>query len=361
MKKHFEFVFIPNNIKNNKTLIQAVKNITFNKKIYINDLKEIDEYIPPEKNNFLNGKKSLLFLENKGQTLKPCPGTHNLRCCNYTVINTGINCPFDCQYCFLQFYLNFYINILYVDVIEKLQLQKKSFNNLKNYIRIGTGEFTDSLAYDDIIPYSIKLIDFFSNYKKVVLELKTKSNNINNLFKINDIGNTVISYSLNPEKIISEIEKDTTTINQRFNALKEVSDYGYKIAFHLDPIIHYKNCLDDYKNMLEDFFQLNIDEKKIVWISMGTFRFNSTLKPVVKKRFPNTTIFTGEFVQCADEKWRYFQKIRIKLYNELINKIKEKYKNVFIYLCMESPTVWKNTLGWFPATDNMLAQSFFNS
>ena len=114
----FKYIFIPANLKNNSLVQNALKRINdFEKKIYFDDKKEITELVDKEKDKFEFGKSSLLFLEKKGRIFKPCPGTHNLRCCNYTVIDTGINCPFDCQYCFLQFYLNFYINVLYVNVI----------------------------------------------------------------------------------------------------------------------------------------------------------------------------------------------------------------------------------------------------
>lgn len=358
-KPFFNYLFVPKYLRYNKNVISSEENINYKEKFYVDRHEDVYDFFKNEKDKYNAGKKSIILLENKGRIFRPCPGTHNLRCCNYTIINTGVNCPYDCQYCFLQFYLNFYVNILFVDVIEKLQEKENSFSNLKNYIRVGTGEFTDSLVFDNIIPYSLKLMNFFSKYDKVVLELKTKSDNIQNLFNTNHIGNTVVSYSLNPEKIISVIEKGTANLETRLNNLKFLVDFGYKIAFHLDPIINYNECMDDYYELLEKIFALNISEKNIVWISLGTFRYNSKLKPVVSERFTNTKLFTEEFVQCADEKWRYFQPIRIKLYNNIINKIRQKYKKVFIYLCMESPVVWKNTLGWFPHSDDMLAKSFF--
>lgn len=360
MSNKFKYIFIPNNLKNNLIVLNALKSdIYYEKIIYINNIKEINKFINDYKDKFEIGKNCLLFLEEKGKIFKPCPGTNNLRCCNYTVIDTGINCPFDCHYCFLQFYLNFYVNTLYVNVIDRLQEKENFFRNLKNYLRIGTGEFTDSLVFDDIICYSTYLIDFFEKYKNVVLELKTKSNKIENLLNQKKMSQTVISYSLNTDRIIENIEKKTIPLDERILCLKKISDCGYNVGFHFDPLIVYENCLKEYDEMLTKIFDANINEKKIVWISLGAFRYNSRLKPIVFERFNDIDLFTGEFVQCADEKYRYFQKIRIDMYNFIIKKIRHKYKKVFLYLCMESSSVWKNTLGWFPESDNMLALSFF--
>ncbi|HOK39552.1 MAG TPA: hypothetical protein PLD27_00735 [bacterium] len=362
--KNLKVIYIPEKLKNNFYVKEAIKKFSDNSQIiYLKEIKEIRKFFDELdiKKKFEIGKETLLFLEKKGRILKPCPGTHNLRCCNYTVLDTGLNCPFDCQYCFLQFYLNFYPNILFVNIEKKLNEKINFFKKAKKYIRIGTGEFIDSLVFDDLIPFSKILINFFKDYKNIILEFKTKSNKTENLLRENPYSNIVVSYSLNSEKIINLYELKTTTLSERIKCLKILSEYGYKVGIHFDPIFYYKDCFKDYSDMFEQIFNSQIKENSICWISLGTFRFNSKLKPIVKIRFKETEIFTGEFVQCADEKFRYFQKNRIKIYNFFINQIRKKYPKVFIYLCMESPTVWKNTLGWFPESDKMLANAFFEN
>ena len=103
----------------------------------------------------------------------------------------------------------------------------KSFKNLKkthsqDYIRIGTGEQIDSLSLDDITLYSKKLIPFFNDYPNWILEFKTKSNNIKNFKDTHSIGNTVVSWSVNPEFIVQKEEHGTASLKERLNSALEL-------------------------------------------------------------------------------------------------------------------------------------------
>jgi spore photoproduct lyase len=71
---------------------------------------------------------------------------------------------------------------------------------------IGSGEFTDSLVLDSLSCYSSQIIDFFRKYPLVSFEFKTKSDNIGNIIKAKPVKNIVISWSINPQKIISRHE-----------------------------------------------------------------------------------------------------------------------------------------------------------
>ncbi|OQY57486.1 MAG: hypothetical protein B6245_16810, partial [Desulfobacteraceae bacterium 4572_88] len=53
----------------------------------------------------------------------------------------------------------------------------------------------------------------------------------------------------------------------------------------------------------------------VVWISLGTFRFMPSLKPIIQDRFPDSKIIYGEFIPGLDGKMRYFKPLRIRLYH----------------------------------------------
>ena len=143
--------------------------------------------------NLTDGKHTLLLSENRGHFFKPCPGTKEYRCCDYQVLNIGMNCPMDCVYCILQAYLNnpwisFFVNI--EDLFEELEL---ALTKTDQFWRIGTGEFTDSMALDTLTGLSKKLVPFMQDKKRGVLELKSKSVAINNLKDLDHGGRTIMS------------------------------------------------------------------------------------------------------------------------------------------------------------------------
>ena len=96
----------------------------------------------------------------------------------------------------------------------------------------------------------------------------------------------------------------------------------------------------------------------MTWISIGGFRYPSFLKPVIKDRFPDSTILTGELFPGPDGKYRYFKKLRIALYKKIVQWIRAFAPDMFIYFCMESPEVWQEVFGECPASRDELDRRF---
>jgi spore photoproduct lyase len=96
-------------------------------------------------------KTTLLLAVQKGPFWRACPGTREYICCGYQVLQVALNCPFDCTYCILQGYVNLPAVILFVNV-EDLQTELAAgFAQAPDRVwRLGTGEFGDSLALDEL-------------------------------------------------------------------------------------------------------------------------------------------------------------------------------------------------------------------
>ncbi|MDH5720682.1 MAG: radical SAM protein [Spirochaetia bacterium] len=303
-------------------------------------------------------KKTVYFLKNKGSFLEKCPGSDGVLCCHYFIINTGINCNFDCAYCFLQSYTNLPYISVYANtdkLLDELDNKLKKYKNI--HWRIGTGEFTDSLSLDHLTEYSKILVPFFSKIKNATLELKTKSANIDNLLKINEKQNTVVSWSLNPENIIREIEPGTASLEERLNAAQTVAENGYDIAFHLDPLIWHDNWQNNYNKLI---FRLldTAPENKIRWISMGSFRYSKDLKEILKMKNPHEKITLSEMFLAEDGKYRYYAPQRKNMYEFIKNTIHEINPRLFLYLCMETKDMWERVFQKPPVSCKELDQQF---
>ena len=147
-------------------------------------LNHYTDYLKINKFNLTELKKPLVFIiKEKWDFLKPCPCTkYHLRC-GYWIFNLGFGCPYDCSYCFLQQYSNFPGIILPANLEDFFEKFDHFNQKLSSPIRIGTGEFCDSLALDEITEYSKNLIPYFKN-KNVFFELKTKSAQIQNTMSV---------------------------------------------------------------------------------------------------------------------------------------------------------------------------------
>ena len=294
------------------------------------------------------GKDTLHLLSFQGEFLKPCPGTREYLCCGYQILNVATNCPLDCSYCILQSYFNQPNLRVFVNLEEKIeQTLNKIDSNPEWIFRIGTGEFTDSLAIDHITRWTDLLLPLFAKRKNAVLELKTKTTQIERLLASKYRNRIIVSWSLNSPYIAGREEHKAATLKKRLEAARQCQSEGFILGFHFDPLIPHPHWKDEYLRTIE-LMDKYIDPKGIIWISLGSFRFMPGLKPIIRKRHPGSCVLDGEFITGLDGKMRYFKPIRIDLYTFMRESLEKWYQNLGLYLCMESDDVWQKSLKWSP-------------
>ena len=311
-------------------------------KAKLTEIESLKKFIKDNKKSDIsnyNKRRDIIFItDEKYDFFKKCPCTKGAIGCGYHIFNLGFGCIFDCAYCYLQEYTNS-PGLIFPANMEKF------FNEFKRYkkpgMRIGTGEFSDSLMLDHITEYSMHIIDFFNKHKDAVFEFKTKSSNIENLLKAKHSGNIVISWSLNPKKIIDKNEFFTARLNERLDSAKKCAEAGYKIGLHFDPVIYFKGWEREYSGVIDLLFS-KIKPDHIAWISIGTFRFKPELKTIIENRFPDNEILDEELLIGYDNKLRYPYGLRLEIYNFLFGEFKKHFKKLPIYLCMEESSMWKD-------------------
>src|SRR3990172_60974 len=341
-------VMIDNRVLGSPMTQTVIKNLPDVPRRIISDPAELTPEMRFPGTSITVGKRTLFLTVHKGKFLKKCPGTAGEVCCNYYVLNPLSNCSFECSYCFLQTYLNNPFLVVYTNMEEMLEeVEAALAANPGRPFRMGTGEIADSLALDHITEMSRLLVPFFAAQKDALLELKTKSAQVENLLDLDPKGRVVISWSLNPQRIISQEEHKTASLEERLSAARRCQEAGYKIGFHLDPLIYSPRWEKEYKELLDQLFSV-IDSRQILWVSLGGFRYPPELKEVMEERFPKTRLLYEEFVPGQDGKMGYLRQVRIQMYRTLHALIRSRNPRVFISLCMEGPDVWKDVFGWSP-------------
>jgi spore photoproduct lyase len=300
-------------------------------------------------------KETLRLIHFKGEFLKPCPGTKGYICCGYQILNVGTNCPINCSYCILQAYFNKPSIRIFVNLEKELNNIGETIDSHPERIfRIGTGEFTDSLALDQITGWSWSLPAFFRGKKNAVLELKTKTDNIDWLLSSPYRESIIVSWSLNSAEISAREEHGAISIKNRLRAAKRCQEEGYVVGFHFDPLIYHQDWENGYLKTIE-LLDKYIDPRKVIWVSMGCLRYIPELKSIIRKRHPNTHILDGEFISAPDGKMRYFKPIRLEMYSLIKENLDKWHNDLGLYLCMESSDVWLNSIGWSPIDSNGLS------
>ncbi|GBR75854.1 spore photoproduct lyase [Candidatus Termititenax persephonae] len=301
----------------------------------------------------------LILARQRGRFLKKCPGTKEHICCNYHTLNIAVGCPYDCTYCFLQSYSNTPFYTIYTNLDEMLAEIK---SQVKGKIRLGTGELTDSLAMERRTHFVREYVpQICAISPEITLELKTKSNwtlgedeaSLLAQFR----SQLVFAWSVNPQDLIDSDEYGTAPLLERIHAAQTAAASGYRVALHFDPIIYGQDWAERYQVVL-DLLKVNIPPEQIAWLSLGTFRFTPALKPIVERRFPDSTLVYGELFPGRDRKMRYPEPIRVKIYRQLLKQIAAISPRIPVYLCMESPEVWQKVYNRLPRQVENLSELF---
>lgn len=288
--------------------------------------------------SFSRRNETLVIHREKYDFLKPCPCSAGNAGCGYNLVNLGFGCRFDCEYCFLQQYQNLHAVLLpanvqdFLDKIDGAAFRRGPFDRP----RIGSGEFTDSLAFDELTQYSRALVPFFRARPQLQFEFKTKSTCIEGLLAEAGAENVVVSWSVNAPQFIERVEHFTPSLAQRLAAAAQVAQAGYRLGFHFDPVVPFDGWKAAYTQAAEQMAQ-SVPANQVAWISVGLLRFSRELKKAVENRFPDNFILDGEFLLDFDGKMRYPEDLRQEVYSHMVPLLRRLFPRAVVYVCMEKP------------------------
>jgi len=286
-----------------------------------------------------------------------CPvASPKTRCCNLWTLDMVESCGFDCSYCSIQSFYNEDTITFNTNLKEKLLSLKLDKNEIYH---IGTGQSSDSLMWGNRGGVLEALFEFAKKNPNVILELKTKSDNVKYLLENEYPSNIITTWSLNPQIIIEKEERLTSSLKERLNAAKKIQDIGRLVGFHFHPMIYYKNYQKEY-GVIFKYLVENFDPKKVALVSLGTLTF---IKPVIKKlrsRSFKSKILQMPLVDAAG-KLSYPLEIKREMFKFAYNSLKEWHGKVFFYMCMEDHSLWREVFGYeYPTNESFELDMKYN-
>lgn len=359
----FKKVFIHRDCKHSE-LTCRLKSLFPTEKIEWVTQKPFSQSQGPLSAREFDRSKRHIYVENfKGEFFKPCPGSRpGLTCCNYFVLNLGLQCDMNCSYCYLQSFINTPVLTIYANIDQAIDELRELMKTCKEQaFRIGTGEVIDSLSLDPITQYSKKLIPFFRDIPKWKLEFKTKSHFVDQFLNEPHGGNVITSWSMNPQNIIEREEFGTASLQERLEAARKCADKKFLIAFHIDPIIWHPGWQESYKTLVDNITSL-FSPKELYALSVGALRFQPEQKDIMRERFGMKSWVTlAETFKSRDGKLRYDHNLRKEMFYYIIKSFKSHSEDWNIFLCMESPETWLSSYGSLPKDTGRLKELFDHS
>ena len=78
-----------------------------------------------------------------------------------------------------------------------------------------------------------------------------EKSNIDNLLDIEPNDHTVVSWSLNSQRMIEQHEVGAVGLSERIDAARKCQQHGYRIRFRIDPGILYPSWQVDYADLIK--------------------------------------------------------------------------------------------------------------
>lgn len=282
-------------------------------------------------------------INSESKILGVCPvSSDKTRCCQLLTLDAIVNCGYDCSYCSIQTF--YHDNKVLVDLNLKEKLDQLNIDPQKIY-HIGTGQSSDSLIWGNKNGCLELIIDFARNNPNVILELKTKSDNVAFLQSAKIPRNIIATWSLNTDTIIANEEHGTVSLEKRLSAARKVADKNILVGFHFHPMVYYKNWQKEYSEIFK-IIQEMFKPSELAMISFGTLTF---IKPVIKKirqRNFKSKILQMPMTEVAG-KYSYPEEIKVEMFSHAYNSFDRYWKdNLFFYFCMEQKYIWDKVFGY---------------
>ena len=263
-------------------------------------------------------------------------------CCGLRTIDAVQNCGFGCSYCSIQ---TFYGDDIVIDARlgEKLRALKLDPGTFHHF---GTGQSSDSLLWGNRFGLLDELCAFAAANPDILLELKTKADNIDYFVERRGAipDNVVCSWSLNTDTIIANEEHYTASLQRRLNAARRAADSGVRVAFHFHPIVFYSGWEKEYGRVANELTE-SFAPEEVSFVSMGSVTFIKSALLSLRRRGLSTKIHQMEMVQDPHGKMTYPDDLKLDMFRSVYHGLRGWHGKVFMYLCMEKPEIWERLWG----------------
>jgi spore photoproduct lyase len=324
-------------------------------------LKPIKEYYqtlkasPNSYKNFEQPKikaPKIKFINQEKQNLGfgLCPvASPKTRCCNLLTLDAVESCGYDCSYCSIQSFYNegkITFDTTLKDKLQNIELDPDEFYH------IGTGQASDSLMWGNRFGVLDDLVAFAKKNPNVMLEFKTKSDNIAYFLQETNLPkNLLFTWSLNPQIIIDNEEHLTASLEKRIQAAKALHDKGHLVGFHFHPMIYIEDWQKEYGDIFQKLTEI-FTPNQVALISFGTLTFIKPVLKQIRQRDFKTKILQIPLVE-ASGKFSYPLEIKREMFKFAYDALSPWHNKVYFYMCMEDHSLWKDVFGYeYPTNES---------
>lgn len=200
----------------------------------------------------------------------------------------GHGCLYDCTYCYMKRHkpdgLDIAQNI--GDILSEISSHayfdttEKPNQTHEQYVTYDIACNEDFALHSKFHNWK-RIFEFFRTHPIAMASLATKYVN-EKFLEYNPEGKVRIRFSLMPQKYSELLEQDTSTIDERIDAIDRFIEAGYDVHINFSPVIVVDGWLDEYKDLFEKVNERvkNKDKVKceVIFLTHNTDKHNYNLE-----------------------------------------------------------------------------------
>lgn len=301
LNRSFSHIYIEKEAKKYDESKKIVEKFPNSQIVEIDDYKEI--FSKGNQNFSLQKRTPKLILAVKKENYlyegaKVCESFGNE---NFYYSSSILNCVYDCEYCYLQGVYSSGNIVIFVNLEDMFREIEEILKRKSMYICISYD--TDLMALEEITGFVKRWYDFVVVHKNLKIELRTKSASIKVFENLKPNPNFIIAWTISPREFAKLSERGAVSFDMRIKSAKTLIEKGWTIRICFDPMIKIENFYKVYGDMVRETFA-EIDSRKILDVSIGTFRISKEYMKRMKNNRKNSLILSYPF-QCQDGVYSY--------------------------------------------------------
>ncbi len=199
-----------------------------------------------------------------------------------------LNCLYGCEYCYLQGMFPSANLVLFVNSDDFIK-SAESLLVAPSPAYLCISYDTDLLALEELFGYCAIWIEFARRNPHVTLEIRTKSAHTKLLRQVAPPPNVILAWTLSPERVITEYEHKTPSLQARLKAISTAQQHGWRVRVCYDPVLKITDWQDAYGELIQETMnQLSPDA--IHDFSIGVFRIPSGYLRAMHDNNPHSKI-----------------------------------------------------------------------
>lgn len=325
-------IYYEKNIENyvlGKELLEKYKEVP---KIVIDNHNNIEEMRKKQNSEFPYMKRNLIIGVRKTHKF-----VENHKVSDYLVPYTSSGCTAMCLYCYLVCNYNkcAYLRI-FVNREQMLDKIIKVANKAENELTFEIGSNSDLILENTITGNLDWTIEKFSKTNRGYLTFPTKFDMVDSICSIKHNNRIIVRMSVNPEKIIDQIEIGTSRLKNRVIAINKLKLAGYKVGILIAPVIFIDNWKEEYEKLVKYLYE-NLSEKvkKDVFFEVIFMTYSYVHRMINQEAFPNAINLYNQELMRGRGKGKYMYKSTIKnegeeFFRDVLNKYFPDNKIIYI-------------------------------